>query len=99
MMMVVVEPEQKSEAFAPGNLVKVMTPSFIRLGPGTNYAALALAPQKVIGIVQPDLNNLGGIYAKGTYWWYVDFGRVTGWVDQLSIVFINPLRMENSPFR
>jgi hypothetical protein len=99
MMMVVVEPEQKSEAFAPGNLVKVVAPSSIRLGPGTNYSALAVAPKKVIGIVQPDLNNLGGIYAKGTYWWYVDFGRVTGWVDQQTIVFINPLRMEISPFR
>ena len=99
MMMVVVEPEQKSGVFAPENVVKAVAPAAVRLGPGTNYATLAVAPRKSIGIVQPDLNNLGGVYAKGAYWWYVDFGRVIGWVDQQSISYINPLNMDFSPFR
>jgi hypothetical protein len=99
MMMVVVEPEQKSGVFAPQNIVKAVAPAVVRLGPGTNYATLAVAPRKSIGIVQPDLNNLGGVYAKGAYWWFVDFGRITGWVDQQSISYIDPLNMDFSPFR
>jgi hypothetical protein len=99
MMMLEVIPEQKSGIFAPGNVVRVMFPAPIRTGPGLNYPVLDTAPSRVIGIVLPDLNNLGGVYAKGTYWWYVDFGRVTGWVDQQSVIYINPLRMDFSPFR
>lgn len=99
LMMIRVEPEEKSGAFTQGNMVRVSDPSAIRLGPGTNYTPLAVAPARSIGIVQPDLNSLDGVYAKGTSWWFVDFGRVTGWVDQTTIQAFDPLRMEFSPFR
>jgi hypothetical protein len=85
MLMIVVQPEQKSGVFAPDNLVKVNAPTEIRLGPGTNYPALAVAPLNSNGIVRADLNHLNGVYARGGYWWYVDFGKVTGWVEQHSI--------------
>jgi hypothetical protein len=99
MMMVEVEPEQKSGILAPYDFVRVTSPSAIRLGPGTNYPALDEAPSKAIGTVLSDMNDLNGVYAKGTYWWYVDFGRVIGWVDQETISYTNPLLMESSPFR
>jgi uncharacterized protein YraI len=79
--------------------VKAVAPVALRLGPGTNYGTLAVAPRKSIGIVKPDFNNLDGVYAKGAYWWYVDFGRAAGWVDQQSINVIDPLNMDVSPFR
>ncbi len=85
MMMVVVKPEQKSGVFAPDNIVRANIPTEVRLGPGMNYPVLAVAPSKSIGVVRADLNQLSGVYAKGGYWWYVDFGKVTGWVEQHSI--------------
>ncbi len=83
----------------PDRLVRAVAPATVRLGPGTNYASLETAPRKSIGVIKADLNNLDGVYAKGTYWWYVDFGRVSGWVDQQAINYVDPLRMDVSPFR
>jgi hypothetical protein len=28
------------------------------------------------------MNGLNGVLAKSNYWWYVDFGTVTGWVPE-----------------
>jgi hypothetical protein len=33
-------------------------------------------------VIQPHLNNLNGVLAKGTHWWKVAFGGTVGWVDE-----------------
>jgi len=37
------------------------------------------------GIILAPLNGLGGVYAKGAYWWPVNFGAVDGWVREGNI--------------
>lgn len=82
MMMVFVEPMQRSSRFAEGTKVVTIAPSDVRLGPGTNYGVLASLPSGVEGTVVAHLNQLDGVLAKGAYWWKVAFGDVVGWVDE-----------------
>ena len=82
MMMVVVEPMQRSARFAEGMRVMIFAPTDVRLGPGTNYGVLASLPSGAEGSVVAHLNQLDGVLAKGAYWWKVAFGDVVGWVDE-----------------
>jgi hypothetical protein len=82
MMMVVVEPVEKSTALAPGNPVATVAPTTVRLGPGTNYEARGSVPGSASGSVLAHFNGLDGVLAKGSYWWKVDFGNVVGWVPE-----------------
>jgi hypothetical protein len=90
MLMVVVQPMEKSTwHYDPGNPVTTVGEIDIRLGPGTNYAVLNTANGD--GSIVASLNNLGGIYAKGSYWWKVDFDGddnnvVDGWVPETAII-------------
>jgi hypothetical protein len=88
MLMVVVQPENKSTSYNPGGRVTTNGTVDIRLGPGTNYAVLNTANGD--GSIVASLNNLGGVYAKGSYWWKVDFDGddnnvVDGWVRESEI--------------
>lgn len=84
MLMVVVQPETKSEAYHPNNLVTTLGEVNVRLGPGSNYAVLNTLDDD--GTIVAPLNEMGGIFAKGIYWWKVDFGNnIEGWVPQGSI--------------
>jgi hypothetical protein len=81
MMMVSVEPRIQSHAFQSGSQVTTRNQTAVRLGPGTNYATLATVPAQTKGTLVQDMNHLDGILAKGAYWWKVDFGGTTGWVN------------------
>jgi hypothetical protein len=71
LMMVVVEPVEKSSLpYDPMDPITINSPSDIYLGPGTNYAVLSEDIQGDYWISEP-INNLGGIYAKGNYWWKI----------------------------
>jgi hypothetical protein len=82
LMMVVVEEPQKSNFFIPGEIVATKGTTSLRRGPGTNYDIIATVPEGELGkLLQPE-NKLAGIFAKGKYWWKVQFSGlgVTGWM-------------------
>jgi hypothetical protein len=82
LLMVVVQPGEFSRAFRPGESVATLINTETRLGPGSNYAAFSTVPLGSYGRILDQINGLEGVLAKSTYWWYVDFGDVTGWVPQ-----------------
>jgi hypothetical protein len=86
MLMVIVQPEVYSPAFIPGDPVTTIYATEMRLGPGTNYADFTIIPMGTHGIIAEQMNGLDGVLAKSTYWWYVDFGGVIGWVPGGSLV-------------
>jgi hypothetical protein len=85
MMMVVVQPISKSTTFTPGDDVITSQPVQVRLGPGTNYAALSTVSQGTPGVILDHMNQLDGVLAKGAYWWKVQFGSVVGWAPESSL--------------
>ena len=93
MLMVVVQPEEKSTLpYDEGDPVTTLGTINVRLGPGTNYAVLTSVDDD--GTIIEPINQMDGIFAKGSYWWKVDFGAVEGWVPQESITA--QLKVRNS---
>jgi hypothetical protein len=86
VMMIVLEDRLTSESFEPGNIVLNQVGAEVRLGPGTNYPLLATLSEVKEGTILHQVFDLDGIYAKGTYWWKVNFGTVAGWVSQDSLM-------------
>jgi hypothetical protein len=85
LMMVVVQPMRRSSAFLPGNRVRTTRLADLRLGPGANYRGIAdIAPGEE-GILLPDISEINGVFARGTYWWKVQFRGLTGWVDERTL--------------
>ena len=82
MLMVVVHSDPPSTAFQVGGLVTTINDTEVRLGPGTNYAGFTIMPVGTHGSIMEQVNGLQGVLAKGTYWWYVDFEGVSGWVPE-----------------
>ena len=91
MMMVVVDPLERSTTFMPDDQVITLMPTEIRLGPGTNYSSISSIPSNSIGIILDHHNNLEGVFAKGTYWWKVAFGSEVGWVVEDALALNEPL--------
>jgi uncharacterized protein YraI len=54
----------------------------MRLGPGTNYDNFSTIPIGTQGTILEQMNGLDGVLAKSSYWWYVDFEGVAGWVPE-----------------
>ncbi|HUF37132.1 MAG TPA: phosphodiester glycosidase family protein, partial [Anaerolineales bacterium] len=80
IMIVALQPKTLSTVFFEGAGVVALESATVRLGPGTNYASIATVGAGSSGVVQPHAAGLNGVYAKGTHWWLVNFGSVTGWV-------------------
>lgn len=79
LMMVASQPREQAQQFQVGQAVRTISQANLRLGPGTNYAALEyLAPGQAGAILPHPLN---GLLAKGTYWWKVRFGEREGWIS------------------
>jgi len=77
-MMVNLRPKVQSTRLGAGQPVSTATAAECRLGPGTNFTALAsLAAGREGSIVDHALN---GVYAKDQHWWKCDFGGTIGWV-------------------
>jgi len=85
MMMVVVEPMEKSSTFSPGMQVTALYPTNIHLGPGTNFPALTSVDTDTQGTVIHQWNRLNGVLAKSSHWWKVDFSDTIGWVDEAAL--------------
>ena len=88
MMMVNVLPAQRSVTFSPFDMIVAHGPAEVRLGPGTNYAAIATLPSGAKGIIIPHFEKVNGIQAKGSHWWKVAFGDITGWVSEDSLLYM-----------
>lgn len=82
MLMVIAQPAVYSAAFTPGDPVITLSDTELRLGPGTNYSGITIIQKDSQGTILPQMNGLDGVMAKSTYWWYVDFGGLTGWVPE-----------------
>jgi len=80
IMMVVVEPMTVSVKYTATQMVNTAVRIDLRLGPGSNYAAPWDISKGASGVIMP--HPLNGVYAKGAFWWKVDFGSVQGWVKQ-----------------
>lgn len=93
LMMILLEPMDKSTRFRKGDHVLTIAPADVYLGPGTNYGVLEEVPENVEGIVLDALSNITGVFAKGAYWWEVDFGETAGWVEEEAL-----LRVEAQPY-
>ena len=85
VMMVIVEPMEKSSVFSPGLRVTAQYPTNIHLGPGTNFPALTSVDTEAQGTVIYQWDRLNGVLAKGTFWWRVDFSGAIGWVDEAAL--------------
>lgn len=83
LMMVVVEPKQQSVSHHVDEIVMTISPTELRLGPGTNYATSANISALTAGTV---LDALPGILAKGSYWWKVDFNGQVGWIKEEALL-------------
>ncbi len=82
MLMVIAQPGAYSTAFMPGDAVTTTYAVEMRLGPGTNYASFSTVPMGTHGTIIEQMNNLDGVLAKSAYWWYVNFGSISGWVPE-----------------
>ena len=82
LLMVVVEPPLRFNAFPAGSTAQVFTNDF-RLGPGRNYDRVAGGPDfrggETVQVVE-NTNNMNGIFVHGYYWWKVSFAGQEGWV-------------------
>ena len=85
MLMVGVEPLQRSTTFTAGENVWTRASTGVRLGPGTNYSVFATLPPNSPGVIQSHFNNLGGVLAKGSNWWKLAVGSSVGWVQEQAL--------------
>ena len=82
MLMVIAQPGVFSSVFSPGDSVTTLVDTDVRLGPGTNYASITVVSAGTHGNILEQMNGLDGVLAKSSYWWYTNFGGVTGWVAE-----------------
>jgi hypothetical protein len=87
LMIVAVDPMERSNTFSPGNTVVTRYATNLHLGPGTNYPAITSVASGVEGLIMPNLSGLNGVLAKDTYWWKINFAGTTGWVDEQALEF------------
>jgi hypothetical protein len=82
LMMVVIQEPEFSNTFYAGETVVTNAAANVRRGPGTNYDIIGTAPSGALGEILQPLNQLEGVYAKGKYWWKVEFEAqgLTGWI-------------------
>ncbi|MEW6568896.1 MAG: phosphodiester glycosidase family protein [Chloroflexota bacterium] len=86
LMMVVVEPMARSDAFWPRQGFELPIDTPLRLGPGFNYAVRVTIPGGESDTILDGASGLNGLYATGTYWWYVDVEGLKGWIPQEMLV-------------
>lgn len=90
MMMVNYEPVALSQNYIVGNQVYTRATTEVRLGPGTNYGLVGVVPIETLGQIVLHPTGLDGVEAKGTNWWDVSFGDVSGWVSEADLDILRP---------
>lgn len=85
VMMIAVQPMQTSTTFTSTQMVSAPSGTRVRLGPGTNYAAIKDIDANTSGVIVN--HEMNGVLAKGYFWWKVDFGGGTvGWVPESDLI-------------
>ncbi|NIS82227.1 MAG: hypothetical protein GTO14_18930 [Anaerolineales bacterium] len=92
IMMVVVEPMERSDSFQVRDKVKTLQSTGVYFGPGTNFALRGTVPEDASGVILPHMNDTNGVLAKGTHWWWVDIGNKVGWVSEDALVLVERSR-------
>ena len=82
MMMVVVEQPVFTSTFTVTQEVTLSQAAYVYTGPGTNYHVIAEMPAGTTGEIIDALSMLNGVWARYAYWWRIDFGDISGWVQQ-----------------
>lgn len=82
LMMVVVEPMERSDRLTPGDLVRVTELVDLSVGPGDNYQTPWDATEGQQGTIVEHRHQLQGVLATDQYWWPVDFDGRVGWVRE-----------------
>lgn len=85
LVMLTLEPFERSERYAVGQPVHTIAPAEIRVGPGDNYTAYTTIPEGETGIVLPHMNGLNGVRARGSNWWRVAFESKWGWMAEADL--------------
>jgi hypothetical protein len=85
MLMVVNQPRIQSNAYAPDDPFPLAAGAILRLGPGSNYAGVLTVPSADQGTVVGHANGLNGVYAKGQYWWPVNYNGTIGWTPGIPV--------------
>jgi hypothetical protein len=98
LMMIVSQPISVSHTFSFTQEVLVTSLTPVRLGPGSNYAAVATAGAGLAGVIVDHFSALDGVLAKGDHWWYVDFNDYSGWVREPDLLNLSPVRLGNDVF-
>ena len=82
LMMISVQPIQRSQRFKAGDTVTVSQEgdANLRLGPGTNYTPLTVLSPGAQGVVLP--SPINGVLAKGYSWWKIGVGETVGWISE-----------------
>jgi hypothetical protein len=86
MLMVIAQPGLYSTLYSTGDQVITSRNIGLRLGPGTNYAEFASITAGTHGTIATQMNDLDGVLAKSSYWWYVNFAGSYGWVPEDALV-------------
>jgi len=82
LLMVVVEPPLRFNAFPAGSTPQVFTDTEFRLGPGRNYdrvAGMPTIPGWETVTVLENTQNMNGIFVDGAFWWKVSYAGQEGW--------------------
>jgi hypothetical protein len=91
LMMVAVEAKVRSGLFVAGQTVLTRQAAELRLGPGTNYAAIGSLPAGAqVTILGSHYNDFSGILAKGAYWQRIEAGDLAGWLRQDALAWTPP---------
>lgn len=84
LMMVRVLPRDVSTTLFPADTVEAPSGATLRLGPGFNYTEDGNVGPGTGGEVLD--HEAAGVLATGSYWWKVQLGARTGWVDESELV-------------
>ena len=86
MLMVIAEPGEYSSTFQAGDPVTTHYDVNLSLGPGTNFGSIKAIPMGSQGIIAEQMNGLDGVLANSSYWWYVNFSGVYGWIPEDALI-------------
>jgi hypothetical protein len=70
----------KSLRFNHTDVVKTITRANLKLGPGTQFGNITQLNKNTICVVSS--SALNGVFAKGDYWWKIEYNNTEGWINQ-----------------
>lgn len=97
IVMVVLQPMERSTAYGARQNFELPIDTPLRLGPGFNFPAWVTIPGGESDTILDASSPLGGVRASGTYWWYVDIEGLKGWIEHSLLVPPESLAAVSAP--